>query len=515
MKLLKRHWALFLYLLVYGGLNLLFLTDFPLVHSDESWLGGLSRHMLAEGSLAVTEPFFTAKPRFQHCFKSLFHLLQQAAIAAGGFTPFALRALSLFAALCTIAAFYFCALRLVCRRGLALACTLVLSLDIQFIYAAHFARSEIMLLFFLCLCLFTLAGRALTVKSALSCAAFTAAALLIHPNAFFLACCCGTVLLAEGLIYRKSLKPLAVYCGATGLLALLPVLASYAISPHFLKRYFAYGAGEFDLAAGPAAKFTDLFGFFSRLWHRQSGTYYLPDIRPQLALGLGLCLLCGIFALAMHKEQPAAARSCLLLLAAQTGLVGGIAALGRLNQTSIVFLLPGSCLLLAFAVQLFSEHHTAAALCGLAALSLVFSCGQILPIAKGPGYEEYTRQIAQFVPADAPTLANLNTGFYFEDGALLDYRNLPFAQGDEGVARFCRQSGVEYILYSDELDYIYEHRPYFNVIYGSPLFVEELRRFCREECTPLGQFYNPRYGKRINALMNDPDYGHVTVYKVN
>ncbi|MEG0020453.1 MAG: 4-amino-4-deoxy-L-arabinose transferase, partial [Oscillospiraceae bacterium] len=51
------------YLLVYFCVGLIFLVDFPFVHSDEAWLGGLSREMLARGSLSVTEPFFDLKVR--------------------------------------------------------------------------------------------------------------------------------------------------------------------------------------------------------------------------------------------------------------------------------------------------------------------------------------------------------------------------------------------------------------------------------------------------------------------
>ena len=54
---LKFKYFIYIYLLVYFILNILFLVDFPFVHSDEPWLSGLSRAMMESRSLAVTEPF--------------------------------------------------------------------------------------------------------------------------------------------------------------------------------------------------------------------------------------------------------------------------------------------------------------------------------------------------------------------------------------------------------------------------------------------------------------------------
>ncbi|MEG0271461.1 MAG: 4-amino-4-deoxy-L-arabinose transferase, partial [Clostridia bacterium] len=56
-------------------LNLLFLTRYPYMHSDESWLAGLSRSMLSNHSIGVTESFFDLKPRYPHAIKLLFQLL--------------------------------------------------------------------------------------------------------------------------------------------------------------------------------------------------------------------------------------------------------------------------------------------------------------------------------------------------------------------------------------------------------------------------------------------------------
>ena len=67
---------LLIYLLAWFSLNLLLLNDFPGAHSDEPWLSGLTRHMLAEKKFDVTEPFFDLYPRHPHGLKIIFHILQ-------------------------------------------------------------------------------------------------------------------------------------------------------------------------------------------------------------------------------------------------------------------------------------------------------------------------------------------------------------------------------------------------------------------------------------------------------
>ena len=510
----QKNWLCAVYIVFYGALQLLFLTRFPLVHSDESWLGGLARNMMATGSIGCTEPFFDAKPRYPHAIKTLFHLLQQGAIRVFGYNPFALRLLSVIAACACLAVFYFCVLRLFQKRKTAFLLMILLSADIQFLYAAHFARSEIFILLFLCVCLWALCAPQISRNMALLCAVATGTAVFFHPNSFFLACACGCALLYRCKIERKGLRPLFWYCGVTGAFAAAAVAISFALDKDFVRHYLAYGQGEFDLLVSPGEKITGLFGFFARLWQQNSGTYYVPHIRVQMLLFLVCAVLCTVFACVMRKEQACAAQSIFMLLCVQTGLLAGIALVGRLNQTSIVFLLPSSVLLLGMAAKILAEEKELWLVTLCIGAFAVLSTVQIIPFLQMPTYEQYTMQLASAVPASAKTIANLNTGFYFENDALLDYRNLPFALKTGTLDDYVHKNKVQYIVYSDELDYIYEHRPYYNVIYGNALFVKELRQFCAEKCEPVGSFQNIVYGTRINALSGNSDYGKVTIYKV-
>ena len=63
----KSYWILGFILLWFQLEPFVFLTRYPLVHSDESWLGGLTRNMMAQGSMSVTEPFFDSETALSAC----------------------------------------------------------------------------------------------------------------------------------------------------------------------------------------------------------------------------------------------------------------------------------------------------------------------------------------------------------------------------------------------------------------------------------------------------------------
>ena len=103
---LQPYAIIFFYLLAYFILNLLFLTKFPFVHSDEAWLSGLTRNMMENKSLWVTEPFFDLKPRNPHGFKTLFHVLQMPFITIFSYKVFSARLMSLTFSVFTLFVFY-------------------------------------------------------------------------------------------------------------------------------------------------------------------------------------------------------------------------------------------------------------------------------------------------------------------------------------------------------------------------------------------------------------------------
>ncbi len=138
---------------------------------------------------------------------------------------------------------------------------------------------------------------------------------------------------------------------------------------------------------------------------------------------------------------------------------------------------------------------------------------QVLPEIKKTDYEHYRQQIQNLIPENAKVLGNLNIEFFMEYGCLRDYRNLPYALEGEGLLAYLERNEIEYIVYHQELDYLWDHRPYYNVIYGNVMFVEELKNYCQNHCEKVGSFQNSRYGIRVSEILDQEEYGQVTVYR--
>ena len=125
----------------------------------------------------------------------------------------------------------------------------------------------------------------------------------------------------------------------------------------------------------------------------------------------------------------------------------------------------------------------------------------------------YGRQIRELVPEGAKVLGNLNAEFFMGYDCLRDYRNLPYAMEGEGLSGYLERNEIEYIIYHEELDYLWEHRPYYNVIYGNVMFVQELKNYCLNCCEEVGSFQNSRYGIRVAGILGQEEYAEVTVYR--
>ena len=111
-------------------------------------------------------------------------------------------------------------------------------------------------------------------------------------------------------------------------------------------------------------------------------------------------------------------------------------------------------------------------------------------------------------------IGNLNMDFYFENGSLHDYRNLPYVMKKDGALdTYIAEHQIEYIFYSAELTYYFQHRPYYNALYGNIMFSEDLLRYCESECEYLGSFHNARYAPRILELIGKEEYSEIKVYK--
>ncbi|TCL44549.1 ArnT family glycosyltransferase [Harryflintia acetispora] len=510
--------AALLLILLFFLLNLCFLTRFPFVHSDESWLAGLSRNMMEQRSLGVTEPFFDLKARYPHAVKSLFHLLQMPFLRLLGHHIFSVRLLSLLGGCLTLWVFYKAARRFYPGHPLpALGAMALLACDVQFVTASHFARQEILITLAMVLCLYLLlrSPQRLSRRETLLLALVTGLSVGLHPNSFLVAALCGAVLALRWLLFHTaSGRDMIWYVAVTGAIAAVFVGLSFYFDPQFLTHYFQSGQMEYGIDPSVAGRMGELGYFLQKLFHRVSGTYYLPDIRLQFVLFPMLLGMALLYALVQRKEEPEASQRLLSVLAAVCGVLGSMMLIGRYNQTGIVFFMPLCWLLCPFVAGLFGRILGRVLCLLLAAATVCVSISCVRPWLD-VRYEDYLARIAQSVPADARVIANLNADFYFENGCLRDYRNLSkIRQSGLSVEEYVEQNKIQYILLSSELDYIYRRRPQWNILYGPLDYWEELKAFLDEHCEEADHFYDDTYAVRISELVHTGQDFSVTVYRV-
>ncbi len=479
------------------------LTRFPFMHSDESWLSGLTRFMMENRSLAVTEPFFDLYPRNPHAIKSTYHILQAFFLQVFGYELFPIRLMSLIFGSLSLVLFYLLLKKFdVSTKWTALS-TLLLAAQPIFIYGAHFGRQEIVVVFFLLLIATTWWKKKRILS--LLCAFF---AMGLHPNAFL----GGGALVLTGLFAawnhqderKQLLKTLPWLAGFTAFY----ILASLWMNPDFFRDYLAYGAtlGVTNTAGG---KFAGFFLFFQKLWQGISGTYYLPPLHLTL-FTIAFGFLAGSIVGLLKRD-----RRLLSLQLHQAAWVLGIMAVGRYNATSLLFFVPGAVLTLtllaAFYVDRLPVKITAV---GMILWFSLASYGEITALPKDH-YKNYLAAIHEVVPKDAIVLANLNTEFAFEAGKLYDYRNLTHLdKAGISLADYIQDRKIAYILYADELDYLHRNPDPWQVLYGpDQSWYNEMQAFLATRCEEVANFQAPIYGNRIVPFLNDP-YWHLHIYRI-
>ncbi|MDL2219247.1 glycosyltransferase family 39 protein [Ruminococcaceae bacterium OttesenSCG-928-O06] len=501
---MKKHRLLIVYLAVYVLVNLLFLARFPVVHSDETWLSGLSRNMLQQGSLAVTEPFFDLKPRFPHAIKSVFHLLQMPFLQVFGYNAFAFRLLSLLGGAAALWVFYFVVLRASGQKPLAFAACVLLSLDVQFIQAAHFARAEILVLLGMLLCVYLLLGTGRFAH--LWAGVVTGVCIGLHPNSFLVAGLCGGLLVAACIRDKRfHWRRILGYVGVVAAFAAFFVALSFWFDPQFPAHYLAYG-DEFAVSSGLLAKLGEVIPYLQRLFFRVTGTYNLPDIRFQLVL-FGVVLAAAV---ALQRWVPQLSA----LLWGLLGMAAAMTLVGRFSQPYVIFYFPLCYLMLALLLGYSWPRRAAVAVGGLAVAVGLMAAVQIVPVATQPAqYDRYIEEIATVVPQDAKTIGNLNAGYHFTNGALLDVRNLSYLrQSGLSLAQYVETRGVEYLIISDELYALYEKRPYWNGVYGNIHYLQQLDELLENHCTLVHSFVDNQYGVRVAEWQNTARDFTVRIY---
>ncbi|OPL07533.1 MAG: hypothetical protein AVO33_05275 [delta proteobacterium ML8_F1] len=487
-------------LVFYAIISFFSLTQFPFVHSDEAWLAGLSQTMISENTVKTTESFFDLYPRYPHGIKIFFNALQITAIKLLGFRIFSVRLISLVFSLASAVLFYLLLSKILCRKGLALAITLLLLLNIQFIYMSHMARQEAVLLFLMLLNLYYVfhkPGASPGVSGLIA-----GLAIGIHPNSFLI----FLPVLAFWLL-TKDWKKILHFVGTVGALALAFVLFSLALDPLFIPHYFSYGR-ELGVTMSFWDKLLQLGIFYQKLYYGVSGTYYTPDIRG-FFLVFGFSTLFNLYLVLRGKIHA-------FPLAALMGLHLGLIVIGRYNQTSIILTLPLYLAGLGLVLAQIKPRSLVGLLMGLMLLFTGFNTLENLQSHYyEQSYEDYLSHFKELVPQNTRVLGNLNALFAFRPENFFDLRNLRYLPETSTFEDYIRERDIEYILYSEEMDFIYERRPLWNDLYGNLYpYYEQMQLFFEESCQEAGTFESPTYGMRIVRYIEKKPY-RVILYKVN
>jgi hypothetical protein len=283
--------------------------------------------------------------------------------------------------------------------------------------------------------------------------------------------------------------------------------------------------------------------FYQKLYYRISGTYYTPAIQLQFFL-FGAALAAAPITALLYRGPSALLRRRLIQLPAALLLLNiGTLVLGKYSQPSIVLHFPLYYLLIAALLSAWTgrghpgskhqaSYYSAArpllfqslvlgALLAATAANSGFNIAQelhLLPPKPRKHYEtyrDYGHKLHRLVPAQATVLANLNAEYHFDHGRLYDYRNLEYLdEAGLSFGEYIKKNNIQYIVYPEEMDLIYNRRPMWNILYGNVAgYYEDMQHFLRQRCTAVGQFNSPVYGMRITRYMGRRPW-KVTVYRV-
>lgn len=511
MKFPEKLKAVHIIMIIFFVTNLFFLTNFPFVHSDEAWLSGLSRNILAEKDLSVTEPFFDLYPRHPHAVKSLFHLIQIIFIKLMGYSIFTFRFISLLAGTAALYLFYKLAKHFTRSDILANTAAVIMSLDIQFIYAAHFARQEIILLLILLIALTYFLSKYRyqnTTRQDIVMGLMLGTGIGIHPNSFIIALA-FIVLYTYNLLITKKIKlhNYLAFGGTLAGIALFFVTLSFHFDANFIQNYSSYGQ-KLGIFSSILTKFDRLDYFYQKLFYRVSGTYYIPPVKFQFAL-FALTIVFIILQVLFKKDKKN-----IPLLLIFLGINTAYVLIGRYNQTSIIFIFPVCYLMLLNIISIVRKKYMYI-ITTILIIVLALNTTATLTTDSHDNYDNYLREISSVVGKNKRVLANLNADYYFNNGRLFDYRNLAFLKENNLEFKdYINTNKIEYIIYPEEMDFIYNNRPVWNILYGNIYpYYQDMKEFLDNNCQLVHEFTNKTYGIRITKYIGKQEW-KIKIYQV-
>ena len=499
-------------------LNIVSLTYFPSMHSDEGWLASLSRSILIEHNIGASEDFFHEVNRNPHAIKSLFHLIQIPFISIR-YSLFIVRLLSLIAGLITLGFLFKSSLIIFNDKLMALGFITLIAMDIQFIYISHFARQEIfvLMIFSICLYIFIKPVGLWKFRKDLLMGGILGFSIGIHPNVFIIATGFIFIYLLHSIINFKSKNPkypamvnLGLFIAVLVLFGIFYIGLSIKLNPDFLRTYIDSGQGV-GVSKPIIIKLLKLPRFFKKMFSQIGGTYYLPNIRPQL-------IVFSISFLSLIPVMFIKPKKKILILGMQflmVGIISGTLIIGKYSPPSIIFIfIPGYLLLfLLLKTIIHSRKKIIIFSIILIVSSSIFSINQILPWSKYD-YTKYIQNFKNTIPPNARVIGNLNTIFAFSPKKLYSFRDLTILDEEFTFRDYIKKHKLDYIIYSDELEIIFNERPVWNTMYGNIYpWYKEMMQFIKTDCEEIYSWDEPVFGMRITSYMNKR-CGNISIYRI-
>jgi len=515
--------VVYMFILLFLAVNLLTLTDFPFVHSDELWLRGLTDEMILKRSFLVTEPFYDLYPRIIHPFRWFFHSLQALFFLCLGSSIFSARLLSLFSGACSLFVFHLIMEEQLESRIIAVLSTIALGLNVQFLYSSRFGRQDMLVMLFLLLNYYfaikTTAwkkGRAAFLMSMV-----LLVAIGIHPNSFLIGLVTAGVLLVQVFQKKRPLQDFLFLVGMTTLGVALYLSIGYQWNPNLLSSYIQYGS-SLGIDAKMTGRLEGFYWYWYKLFHQIGGTYDLFDIRIELVM-LAIFLVLPLRLILKRITSTQERDGMMFPHIALACLVGGLLVIGRYNQTAVVFVIP-FILMMAFSLidtlSLPWRHSRwifLSSLALLAGISLNLYGDLAGYQANRPyqkTYETMISEVDNLVPDDSVVLANLNLIDAFDPHEFYDIRNLGYLEASGiSLQAYIHQRGIGYIILHEEMDYIRETNPRWDFLYVNASYMEELFGYIKNHTELVGEVENPVYAMRISRYSGTYPW-KTRVYKV-
>lgn len=516
---LRQNRLFIIFLMLYAGISTMTLLEFPLIHSDEAWLSGMTNEYIKLKSVFVTESFFDLLPRTSHTMKSLYHMVQIPFVLVLGNTIFTTRFVSLLASLVSLTFFYATLLKLSFNKTTALLLTIILSLNIQFVYASHFGRQEMMLIMVISIGLYLYYKHHTDnpYKCAIHLGLLIGTAIAIHPNAFIIATMFGLLLLLDGIKKPIDLKPVFLFTAIVLFFGLLHLLLTLSTNPTFISEYWEYGK-TLEVDSSPFLRFVNFKDYYIKLYQQITGTYYIPPLKNTLLFSFCGSLLLITLSLYLYIKKETTItytyflHSPLMLL----GYNIGIFIIGRYNTTSISLIIPPCIMMLTYLVQFVTKKYSKTLkpiylVLGLLILLSLRTLFLEWTLVKENDYNTYLEKIDTHITDDDIILGNLTSSYVFHSNTFYDIRNLAYLD-QISLEDYLEERQINTIIYYEEYDYIHRNQQW-EILYGDDnLWYDPLNEILNADYEMVDDFTSLYYGNRIIRYSGDYNWT-VSIYK--